>query len=151
MISPLLTLFNRTIHEIGHLLATDPPTPFTHKIIPPSTLAHLLHAVHTGTITRPTAKSILGAVFHGDARPINGIIEESAKLSMPVSGYEALAAEVMRENEQAVRDIQQKGKLGKLQFLVGQMMRHRGKGEGVGKVEVQPKLAEDVLKRKLGL
>ena len=108
--------------------------------------------MHVDIITRSAAKSILAAVSNGDARPIDLIIAESAKLVLPVGDYENLADEVMKANGRVVEDIQKKGKVGKVQFLVGQMMRHRGKGrDGAGRIEVQPKLAEEVLMRKMGI
>ncbi|KAL9630466.1 MAG: hypothetical protein Q9164_006400 [Protoblastenia rupestris] len=143
------TLANWVLHEIGALLSsTSTPKPFSPALIPPHTLASLLHAFQTSLIDRTTAKSILAKVFNGDERDINDIIRcESSRTTMSQQEYEAMAEEVISANPRVVEDIRVKGKMGKVQGLIG-LMRRLGKVKGI---MVDPRRAEEVLRVKLKL
>ena len=143
------TLANWVLHEIGALLSsTSTPKPFSPALVPPRTLASILHAFQTSLIDRTTAKSILAKVFNGDERDINDIIRcESSRTTMSQQEYEAMAEEVISTNPRVVEDIRVKGKMGKVQGLIG-LMRRLGKGKGI---MVDPRRAEEVLRVKLNL
>ena len=139
------TAANWILHEFGALLSTPTSQAFSSALVPPRTLATILHVQQTSAIDRTTAKSILAKVFNGDDRDINEIIHvESSKNVMSPQQYEDMAEETMSKNPKMVKDIREKGKVGKLQGLLGLMMR-------AGKGAVKPQKAEEVLRRKLRL
>ena len=85
-------------------------------------------------------------IFNGEKRIVETIIERE-NLGLKVLSreeYLSMAQQLLDDNRTKVKQIQQKGQLGKLQFFVGQMMR---KGEGT----VEASKAEAVLKELLGL
>ena len=73
------------------------------------------------------------------------LVEEEGLLFKPLSEnyYNDLANKVIEDNPEVVKDIQEKGKHGKIAFLIGQMMRQGEKGR------MQPEVAEATLKRLL--
>ena len=85
--------------------------------------------------------------FNGDSRPISQMVDEEGLLFSPLSSeeYHDLAQRVVDEHAGIVRQVQEKGKRGKMNFLVGRMVRQ---GEH-GRVEASK--AEGVLRRLLGL
>ncbi|KAL9123753.1 MAG: hypothetical protein Q9217_006848 [Psora testacea] len=139
------TVANWVLHEIGALLSTDPMNPFSSSLVPPHSVARILHNQQSSLIDRTTAKSILAKVFHGDDRDINEIIRvESSRITKSPQQYEAMAEDVIRNNPRMVNDIKEKGRVGKLQGLIGLMMR-------AGKGALNPRKAEEVLREKLGV
>ena len=95
-------------------------------------------------ITGTTAKRLLAMAFNGDRRDINAIIDEEnlALRHLSRDEYLTMAQSLINDNNDKVKQIQQKGQLGKLKWFVGQMMR-----QGEGKVEAMK--AEAVLKELL--
>ena len=98
-------------------------------------------------ITGRTAKQILAMKFAGDERDINDIIEGGGLWLEPMDKdeYVILAQDLLEHNDQMVKEIKEKGRIGKLQWFVGQMMRQGEEGR------VEAKKAEAVLKELLGL
>jgi aspartyl-tRNA(Asn)/glutamyl-tRNA(Gln) amidotransferase subunit B len=94
-----------------------------------------------------TAKSLLSLAFKGETRPISEIVEEQNLLLRPMSQeeYDILAAAVVAEHAAIAEQVRVTGKTGKLNFLVGQLIRRGEKG----RVEAQK--AEAALRRRLGL
>ncbi len=94
-----------------------------------------------------TAKSLLSRAFKGETRPISEIVEEQDLLLRPMSQeeYDILAAAVAVEHTAIAEQVRVTGKTGKLNFLVGQLIRRGEKG----RVEAQK--AEAALRRRLGL
>ena len=135
----------RVLHELGGLLKTTNAT-FSLDLVPAESMAGVLSKLDKGHITGTTAKRLLSKVFDGDKRSVDAIIEDENLRLEPLSKdeYLAMAQTLIDENETRVKQIQQKRQLGKLQYLVGQMMRR-----GEGKVEAIK--AEKVLKEILGL
>ena len=109
-------------------------------------MVQILSNLDKGQITGTTAKRLLSMVFYGDQRSIDVIIEEENLRFQPLprSEYLSMARDLIDENQDKVKHIQQKKQLGKLQFFVGQMMQR-----GEGKVEASK--AESVLRELLGL
>ena len=68
-------------------------------------------------------------VFNGDKRPVEKIVTEDnmGLNSLSREQYISMAQKVLDEHPTKVKQIVQKGQLGKLQFFVGEMMR-RGQG-----------------------
>ena len=120
---------NWVLHELGSLLTTT-GTAWTESKVPVNVLAELLWALDRSKITGTTAKQILKMVFQGDTRPVGRIIEEDGLAFRPLSDheYEELATKVIQANMAVVDDIRNKGRTGKLMFLVGQMMRQGEEG-----------------------
>ncbi|KAG8529056.1 uncharacterized protein KY384_005691 [Bacidia gigantensis] len=139
------TIANWTLQEIGHLLSTHPPKRFSPSLVPPLSLASILYAVHIYLISRSAAKRILKQIYNGDERSVEVMIREATVHTLSESEYGSVAEAVLSENAQTVESITTKGKTGKVQFLVGQMIRQGGKEL------VQPQRAEAVLREKLGL
>ena len=133
---------NWVLHEMGSLLATT-ETSWVENKVSAGTLAEILDHLVRNKITGSTAKQILKMVFEGDTRSIDLIIAEEGLAFRPIvdDQYERLAKAVMEENETVVQQIREKGRTGKLMFLVGQMMRT---GED-GRVEARK--AEAVLRQ----
>ncbi|KAK4995011.1 hypothetical protein LTR60_007951, partial [Cryomyces antarcticus] len=109
--------------------------------VPAPTLASLLAHLLTGRITGRAAKTLLAALFAGDARPVAQIVADEKLALRPMSRaeYAALARAVMAQNAELVRQVahagtEGKGRArarGKVMWLVGQMVR----GGEEGRVE----------------
>jgi len=84
-------------------------------------------------------------VFAGDARAVEQIVQEENLLLRPLSEeeYRQLAQSLIDENPKMVEAVR-KGQMGKVMWLVGQMMRAE---EG----RVEAKKAEEVVKRLLSM
>ncbi|EXJ89860.1 aspartyl-tRNA(Asn)/glutamyl-tRNA (Gln) amidotransferase subunit B [Capronia epimyces CBS 606.96] len=121
---------NWVLHELGSLLSTD-ERQWSDKAVPFDKIAEIIHRVREKQITGASAKLILKLVFNGDSRPISQIVrqEELAFSEMSAEEYQAIAKEIVEKFPKHVKDIVEKGKTGKLQFLMGQMMRHPRKGD----------------------
>jgi aspartyl-tRNA(Asn)/glutamyl-tRNA(Gln) amidotransferase subunit B len=134
---------NWVLHEMGgltHDLADEENplqmTPDGSCLIPARDLADLLHYLSTDKITGRTAKKVLAELFvsgvykrHDTAK---GVIYREGWWFTPLSEaeYEGLAKEVLDANVKVVDEILA-GKQGKVNFLVGQMMR----GDQDGRVD----------------
>lgn len=138
-------LVNRVLHELGgRLSASD--TAFSDNRVAPAAMASIIENLMADRITGRTAKQLLTMVFNGELRDIDTIIEaenmELVRLAREV--YLALAQDLILEHSEMVRQIKQKGQVGKVKWFVGQMMR-----QGEGKVEAAR--AEAILRELLGL
>ena len=133
---------NWVLHELGSLITTT-ETPWSETRVSSEALADILDHLLRSKITGSTAKQVLKMVIDGDSRKIQSIIIEDGLAFHPLSDqeYVLLAQGVMYSNQDVVQQIREKGRTGKLMFLVGQMMR---KGEE-GRVEA--KKAEKVLRQ----
>lgn len=78
---------------------------------------------------------------------MDGIIDEEGLWLVPMQKeeYVALAQGLLNDNDEIVRQIKERGRMGKLQWFVGQMMRQGEEGR------VEAEKAEAVLKELLGL
>ncbi|QSZ32004.1 hypothetical protein DSL72_001573 [Monilinia vaccinii-corymbosi] len=144
---------NWVLHELGALASDNAeeenPLQFTSHgscIISHSQMGHLIHYLNEEKITGTTAKRVLKIVFEhgrtGQEKSVEEIIEEE-KLwlrKLDVSEYEELARKVCEEDMKTVEDILG-GKQGKINFLLGKMV--RGDAEG----RVQPLVAREILGR----
>jgi len=118
---------------------------FSARLVEPRDMALIIHNLEEGRITRPSAKQILSRIFVDDIRDVEEAIREDQLSShMAPEEYKAMAEQLIAENADKVRDIQQRKQLGKLQWFMGQMIRQ-------GKGSVQPEKAEMVLKELLGV
>ncbi|KAK2749334.1 hypothetical protein FQN55_003660 [Onygenales sp. PD_40] len=120
---------NWVLHELGGLLSKS-DLPWDPERVPAQRLAEIIDLLSRKKITSSTAKSILAMVFDGDRRSIAQIVEEDNLLLQSLSReeYVVLAEEVMRQNPETVTLIRDKGQLGKIGFLVGQLKRAGEKG-----------------------
>ncbi|KAK2764171.1 hypothetical protein FQN53_007041 [Emmonsiellopsis sp. PD_33] len=120
---------NWVLHELGGLLSKS-DLPWDPERVPAQRLAEIIDLLSRKKITSSTAKSILAMVFDGDRRSIAQIVEEENLLLQSLSReeYVVLAEEVMRQNPETVTLIRDKGQLGKIGFLVGQLKRAGEKG-----------------------
>ncbi|KAL2404828.1 Glutamyl-tRNA(Gln) amidotransferase subunit B, mitochondrial [Exophiala dermatitidis] len=121
---------NWVLHELGSLFSTH-ERQWSSKAVPFDVMAEIIHRLREKQITGASAKQILKLVFNGDKRPVSQIIrqEDLAFSEMSQDEYRAIASEVVNNFPQHVKDIVEKGKMGKLQFLMGQMMRHPRRGD----------------------
>ncbi|KAK4690486.1 hypothetical protein P7C71_g6316, partial [Lecanoromycetidae sp. Uapishka_2] len=136
---------NWTLHELGGLLSTA-SIPFSPALVPAPKMADILVTLYGKRITGATAKRLLAKVFDGDGRSIQSIIDADGLGLQHLSqqDYVAMAQTLIEDNEDKVKQIQEKKQLGKVKWFVGQMVR-----QGEGKVEAQR--AEAALKDLLGL
>ncbi|KAL9624505.1 MAG: hypothetical protein Q9160_001169 [Pyrenula sp. 1 TL-2023] len=125
---------NWVIQELGSLMSKN-SVPWADQPITTDTLANILDYLLRRKITGKTAKQLLGMMFQGDTRSVKQIIEDDHLEFKPMSPeeYKALAHQVIQQNESSVNQIRQKGQIGKIKFLLGQMIRL---GED-GRVEAQ--------------
>ncbi|TGO81371.1 hypothetical protein BPOR_1183g00020 [Botrytis porri] len=143
---------NWVLHELGALISDygeeENPLRFTgygECMISHSQMAHLIHYLNEERITGKTAKTVLKVLFEtgqvGEEKSVEEIIEgENLWLrKMERSEYEELAKRICEEEKKTVKEILQ-GKEGKINFLLGKMM--RGDKEG----RVQPVVAREVLR-----
>jgi aspartyl-tRNA(Asn)/glutamyl-tRNA(Gln) amidotransferase subunit B len=144
---------NWVLHELGGLTRVEAgeenPLGITRSgecLIPAAKLASLLHYLDSNKITGRSAKSVLATLFDdaikGIDHSVETIINNELLWFTPLSKeeYEERARTVLDANEKAVREILA-GKEGKINFLLGQMMRL----DTDGRLEAQEATA--VLKR----
>jgi aspartyl-tRNA(Asn)/glutamyl-tRNA(Gln) amidotransferase subunit B len=144
---------NWVLHELGGLTHAEAgeenPLGITRSgecLIPAAKLASLLHYLDSNKITGRSAKSVLATLFDdaikGIDHSVETIINNELLWFSPLSKeeYEERARTVLDANEKAVREILA-GKEGKINFLLGQMMRL----DTDGRIEAQEATA--VLKR----
>ena len=117
---------NWVLHELGALSAAD-EREWSAELVPSSAMANIIYRLKWNQITGASAKLILRLVCNGDQRSVAAIIEQEdlAFSEMSTEVYEEIARGVMEKFPQHVADIVQKGRIGKLQFLMGQMMKDR--------------------------
>lgn len=110
----------------------------------PERLVELTESVVNGSVSRTTAKSVLGRMFHttpvGKSLTLLWNIEALSQISDSAE-LEAAIANVINSNVQAVSDYRA-GKETALKFLVGQVMR-------ATKGRANPVLAGELLQKKL--
>jgi aspartyl-tRNA(Asn)/glutamyl-tRNA(Gln) amidotransferase subunit B len=148
---------NWVLHEMGglthDLVAEENPlnmTPEGSCLIPAQQLAQLVHYLSTDRITGRTAKKVLSELFtaglKGEEKTAEQIIEKEGLWFKPLSDeeYDELAKEVLDGNTKVVEEILA-GKEGKINFLVGQMMRadQDGRVDATKAREVVMKLIEE--------
>ncbi|KIX00841.1 aspartyl/glutamyl-tRNA(Asn/Gln) amidotransferase, B subunit [Rhinocladiella mackenziei CBS 650.93] len=121
---------NWVLHELGALFATDESS-WSNWLVSSRALADLIYRLRANEITGASAKHILKLLYHGDKRKLAEIIREEdlSYSEMTSDVYEAIAKEIIEKFPQHVKDIVEKGKVGKIQFLMGQMMRHERKSD----------------------
>lgn len=143
---------NWVLHELGALISDygeeENPLQFTSYgdcMISHSQMAHLIHYLNEERITGKTAKKVLKGLFEngqvGKEKSVEEIIEDGQLWlrKMEREEYEELARRICEEERKTVEEILQ-GKEGKINFLLGKMM--RGDREG----RVQPLVAREVLR-----
>lgn len=120
--------FKRVLHELGGLLSAS-ERPFSENKVSVAAMASIMKNLIQGRITGSTAKQLLIMAFDGEPRNIDTVIEdEKLWLEMlPREKYLTLARDLLAAHEQMVEQITVKGRHGKINWLLGRMMR---KGEG---------------------
>ena len=135
---------NWVLHELGALLTTHERS-WSEDIVPAKKLSDIIAELHRNELTTISAKTVLKNLFEGDERSIGAIVDAEGLRFNPLSSdeYRALAEQVVRQFPDHVRDIVEKGKQGKVKFLLGQMMRAADKGR------VEASAAEQSLRARL--
>jgi len=137
---------NWVLHEMGGLVSDIPedenPLQITDEggcIIPHAQLAKLIFHLDQKKITGKTAKRVLSILFEKQGS-VDEIIEQEGLWLRPMSTeeYEEVARSVL--DMKVVEEILA-GQEGKLNFLLGKMMRLDGEGR------MEPQMAREVLKR----
>lgn len=136
---------NWTMHELGSLCSTT-GQPWDADLVPASQMAHLLLRLVNKTITGRSAKKILRMLFEGDKRSVVQIVQEEGLFFRPLRDdeYDLLAEKVLAQSPEQVAAVQ-RGEMGKLMFLVGQMMRQGEQGR-MDAQEVERVLRRHILK-----
>jgi aspartyl-tRNA(Asn)/glutamyl-tRNA(Gln) amidotransferase subunit B len=129
--------------ELGALFKD---TPWDPERVPAPFLATVINLVRRKEITSPSAKRMLSMKFEGDTRSPKTMVREEGFQLTPLSQaeYEELAKAVLEEKPDMVRDIKEKGQVGKIGWFVGQMIARSREG-------VEPDRAKSVLMGVLGL
>lgn len=116
---------NWVLHELGALMSTEEREWNPHAV-PFRQMASIINSLKQNAITGASAKHILKLLFDGDKRAVRLIIKHEnlhfSELAPQI--YEAIAKDIIARHPEQVKDIVEKGKVGKIQFLMGQMMRH---------------------------
>jgi len=138
------TVGNWVLHELGSLLSTD-DRPWSAETVPARSLAEIMHLQGENKITGTSAKHVLKLVYDDPRQNVDEIVQKEGLLfvAMSEAEYKGLATKVIGDHPQHVQDIREKKKLGKIKFLVGQMMREGDRGR------MQAVHAESVLRRLL--
>jgi aspartyl-tRNA(Asn)/glutamyl-tRNA(Gln) amidotransferase subunit B len=142
---------NWVLHELGALISDyaeeENPLKFTSYgscIISHSQMGHLIHYLDHGKITGKTAKKVLKFLFENEqmerSKSVEDIIEDEGLWlrQMSMEEYEELARSIL--DMEVVEEILS-GKEGKINFLLGKMMREDKEGR------VEPQQAREVLER----
>ncbi|KAL8708791.1 MAG: hypothetical protein Q9220_006352 [cf. Caloplaca sp. 1 TL-2023] len=127
--NPSVIVANWVIHELGGLLSAS-ETIFDPDQVSPGDLALIITMLEVKKITGRTAKQLFAKKFHGDARDIRTIVKDEnlTLVNLSKKEYVAMARDLLDSNPAIVLQIKDKGQIGKLKFLVGEMMR-KGKGK----------------------
>lgn len=133
---------NWVLHELGSLLATHERA-WKPEIVPADDFGRIIHLLQQNQLTATSARQVLRIVFEGDQRSVDRIVDEEGLLFVPFpkEQYESLVQKVITEHPDVVADIQEKGRHGKINFLLGQMMKQGPRGR------MQAAVAEEVLRR----
>jgi aspartyl-tRNA(Asn)/glutamyl-tRNA(Gln) amidotransferase subunit B len=131
------------LHSLGRLVSDTAEEENALKmttdgdcVVPHTELSSLIHLLDSNKITRRTAKRLLPALFenstNGVKKSVKEMIDEGGLWFTPLSDeeYEELARSVADAHPQIVKEVlvgDKKGK-GKLNFLLGQMMRKDEEG-----------------------
>ncbi|KIW89108.1 aspartyl/glutamyl-tRNA(Asn/Gln) amidotransferase, B subunit [Cladophialophora bantiana CBS 173.52] len=136
------TVGNWVLHELGALISTE-ERQWSDNPVSSKSMAEIIYRLKDNQITGSSAKQILKLIYNGDKRTISHLIkqEELGFSEMSTETYQAIAKEIVEQFPQHVKDIVEKGKIGKLQFLMGQMMRHPRRGD------MRPPEAEKALRQ----
>lgn len=132
------------LHKLGSLLSTHERT-WTAAAVPVPKMAQIISLLLSNQLTDNSASRVLRLVFEADDRTVDSIVKEEglAFKVLPLEEYEGLAMRVIDQHPGIALDIQEKGKHGKIKFLLGEMMKSGPKGR------MQASTAEEVLKKRL--
>ena len=120
---------NWVLQELGNL-SSKLNRPWSRDLVPPHSLAQIIATNLTGKVTMSAARDILLRKFEGDERTVESIIHEEGLVfrSLSEDEYRQLANSVIDDHPDMVEDIREKGKTGKMMYLVGKMMRQAPEG-----------------------
>jgi aspartyl-tRNA(Asn)/glutamyl-tRNA(Gln) amidotransferase subunit B len=122
----------RVLHELGGLL-TKTESEFSAARVPATSLATILHALLKGDVSGKNAKRLLSIVFEGEDKDVETIIEREDLRIQHLSDeeYHDMAMATIKEFPNMAQKVRN-GQQGKLQWLVGQMIKRSG-----GRVDAQ--------------
>jgi aspartyl-tRNA(Asn)/glutamyl-tRNA(Gln) amidotransferase subunit B len=115
---------NFVLHELGTLL-TKSSTDFSSNVVPAQRMAEVLQLVLVKKITNDAAKSLILAVFEGSTGSVAEIAEREGWLTVQLddSVYSEAAAELVKSQAKVATAIKERGEKGKINFLVGQLLK----------------------------
>ena len=127
---------NWVLHEIGSLLSKG-ELQWTPSDMPVHQLADIIVLLFQKKLSSASARQVLQLVFNGDVRPVETIVREDnlATKDTPDDEYVATAQQLIDQNPEMVRAVQEKGQTGKAMWLVGQVMREMSSKNGQGSVQ----------------
>lgn len=123
---------SRVLHELGRLLTVS-GAPFSPDRVPSSSLALIVQNLQHGQISGKSAKQLLQNVFESEDKDVEAIIKRENLTIRHLSDeeYHDIARGVVLANPEIAQKVRD-GQKGKLQWLIGQMMRQSG-----GRVDAQ--------------
>ncbi|MCU0929416.1 MAG: Asp-tRNA(Asn)/Glu-tRNA(Gln) amidotransferase subunit GatB [Burkholderiaceae bacterium] len=111
--------------------------------VPPATLAALIGRVVDGTVSNNAARQVFDALWAGEGRDVDALIEARGLRQMNDAGaLEAIVDDVIAANAKSVEEFRA-GKEKAFNALVGQVMK-------ASKGKANPAQVNDVLRRRLG-
>lgn len=145
-------LINWLVHELlGSLTKSE--IEFTESIISPKCFTDLIMCVETGKITKSNGKLMLLHLVNNKDDQMKEVAELAEEFNMLAetsiendthSAIDEVVAQVLHDNGKVVDEIKNKGKVKKINFLIGLCMRET-------KGNVQPKIFEDKIKSSLDI
>lgn len=138
-----LKLINWLAHELLGTL-TKSEIEFSNKIINDECFTNLIVATESGKITKPNGKLILLHLVNNKEDQSKDILELAKEFNMLSESQssvdiDGVVNEIIKQNEKIVNEIKMKGKIKKVNFLIGQCMRQTGGN-------IQPKIFEEKIK-----
>lgn len=138
----------RVLHELGGLL-TRTESEFSAARVPATSLATILHYLAKGEVSGKNAKELLSIVAESEDKDVESIIERENLRIQQLSDaeYHTMALAIVEEFPE-MADKVRNGEQGKLQWLVGQMIRrsegrvHAQRAAGALASLVQPPKAQ---------
>ncbi len=112
--------------------------------VTPTALAELVGLVDEGKLTGKLAKGIFDGMWETGTSPAQLVAERGIEVVGSADMLIPIIERVVDENPKLVDDVLVKGQIGKINALMGQVMRHTGGS-------AQPELVQRLLRERLGL
>lgn len=143
-------LINWLVHELlGSLTKSE--IEFSQNLIDENCFTNLIITIENGKITKTNGKLILLHLINNKSDQSKSILELADEFGMLVKESENsdleidnLIDEIIKSNDKIIKEIKEKGKIKKVNYLIGLCMRQT-------KGNVQPKIFEDKIKKILNI